>query len=639
MEHSSAALGSLLQPSRWTPLPGVTSPPLRAPTTAGTRPRVYSLLCTWGEGRAGALGHGKARANEVAPRVCVHLVRVQPIRAVTCGASFTLIVAADGTVHGCGELPDAKSRDVPEACDQLRGVEAASVAGGDGRCAACASDGRLFAWGTRSEEAEPTRSPAAPFDGTASDGRGMPLQAIAVACGSLHTLALSSSGRVFSWGLEGLPQTGRSLAVRAPHPKHKAAEARVPELRAIAAVAAGSFHSAAVSGKGRLYVFGDNGDGQLGLGRVGGAVHEPTRVPSLLSVPVRRVACGGHFTALVIEGGALLTFGDNAHGQLGHGGYESTCVPQPVRGLGGVPMMAVSCGYSHAVAQSSLGTLHAWGSNGSGELGIGDESGVSCPLPSQLPVLGTPGVEIVGISCGGFHTAAIVRVRRGLLPALAGSRATELLDEHTRVVASSGAALPVSARDAEAVASPPAGVREARRGGERNSHATTAEQPRLPSQRLQGAGMRSARQRSANLASELGRYKLKLDSLSTDELLGMHSRNLTRALSPRLATAHSAPVLQPLFALPTASSAAKVFESRPGTRQGQSRPCTRGGLRPSTALQAESRPGTSHGQSMRSRTRGGSSRPVTAAAERAPDEDAFLGAYPGRAGNNILILD
>ena len=44
--------------------------------------------------------------------------------------------------------------------------------------------------------------------------------------------------------------------------------------------------------QGRLWMFGTNGDGQLGLGVAVGEAHLPTRVPSLLSVRVEAVACG-----------------------------------------------------------------------------------------------------------------------------------------------------------------------------------------------------------------------------------------------------------------------------------------------------------------------------------------------------------
>ena len=87
----------------------------------------------------------------------------------------------------------------------------------------------------------------------------------AIACGNWHSLALSEYGDVYSWGWNEHGQLGPSLGEFQP-------VVSVPTLvewgkeedRNFTAISAGNRHSAALSDKGTVYVWGWNGYGQLG---------------------------------------------------------------------------------------------------------------------------------------------------------------------------------------------------------------------------------------------------------------------------------------------------------------------------------------------------------------------------------------
>lgn len=146
-------------------------------------------------------------------------------------------------------------------------------------------------------------------------------------------------------------------------------------------------------------------------------------------VEVRTVACGGFFTAAVVAGGGMVTFGANECGQLGHGGREAERAPRLVRALEGTPIAQVACGACHLVALSETGALHVCGRNGDGELGTGDLVGANAELPRRLPLFGDPGVCTVAVACGSFHTAAVVRLSRRRLGGLVGERAAAAVEE------------------------------------------------------------------------------------------------------------------------------------------------------------------------------------------------------------------
>ena len=63
--------------------------------------------------------------------------------------------------------------------------------------------------------------------------------------------------------------------------------------------------------------------------------------------------------------------------------------------------IACACGYSHTITLSNDGTVHSFGYNRTGELGLGHNKDVSVPTPiPNLP-------QINMISCGGFFTVCV----------------------------------------------------------------------------------------------------------------------------------------------------------------------------------------------------------------------------------------
>jgi alpha-tubulin suppressor-like RCC1 family protein len=95
-----------------------------------------------------------------------------------------------------------------------------------------------------------------------------------IAAGSAHTLVLTSNGRVLAWGSNtegqlGLGEESEELAYT-PQEVYFPAKAAADNGCGLAKVACGSYHSAAVSNDGQLFVFGDGEGGKLGLGHAEG---------------------------------------------------------------------------------------------------------------------------------------------------------------------------------------------------------------------------------------------------------------------------------------------------------------------------------------------------------------------------------
>jgi alpha-tubulin suppressor-like RCC1 family protein len=96
-------------------------------------------------------------------------------------------------------------------------------------------------------------------------------------------------------------------------------------------------------------------------------------VPLPLVTSARSVACGATHCFAVTPDGALTAWGSNLSGELGIGGYgtpfDGPVQPTSVPGITGV--VAVSPGHDHTLALLADGTVMSWGRNDHGQLGDG----------------------------------------------------------------------------------------------------------------------------------------------------------------------------------------------------------------------------------------------------------------------------
>ncbi len=141
-------------------------------------------------------------------------------------------------------------------------------------------------------------------------------------------------------------------------------------------LAVGDGFSGQISAEGVLSTWGKNTVGQLGHSAGTSPVAQPTLVPGTWT----KVAMGADFTLALDTQGRLYAWGNNSQSQLGSGSLTtSSGTPLPVAVPAGVSVLDFSTGYQHAVLLGSDGQLYAWGFNGLGQLGTGDTSNRSTP--------------------------------------------------------------------------------------------------------------------------------------------------------------------------------------------------------------------------------------------------------------------
>ncbi|CAM0901590.1 unnamed protein product [Alopecurus aequalis] len=176
----------------------------------------------------------------------------------------------------------------------------------------------------------------------------------------------------------------------------------------VSSVACGVKHAALVTRQTEVFSWGVESSGRLGHG-ASTSIFQPCLLESLSTCNVEIIACGEFHTCAVTATGDLYTWGDGTHnaGLLGHGTTVSHWIPKRVSGpLEGLHVSAVSCGTWHTALITSSGQLYTFGDGTFGALGHGNRETIS--YPKEVESL--KGLRTISVSCGVWHSAAVVEV-------------------------------------------------------------------------------------------------------------------------------------------------------------------------------------------------------------------------------------
>ena len=190
-----------------------------------------------------------------------------------------------------------------------------------------------------------------------------------VAAGEYHTIVIRTDGTLWAWGNNGNGQLGLGDTTQRNFP------VQVGTDTAWASIAAGNAHTIAIKTDGTLWAWGYNNNGQLGLG-------DTTQRTSPVQVGIdtnwTTVSAGTNHTLATKTDGTLWAWGYNGNGQLGLGDFTQRTSPVQV-GVG-TTWASVAGGYYHTLATKTDGTLWVWGSSTYGQLGLDSTSDRNAPV-------------------------------------------------------------------------------------------------------------------------------------------------------------------------------------------------------------------------------------------------------------------
>ncbi|VDO80140.1 unnamed protein product [Heligmosomoides polygyrus] len=314
--------------------------------------------------------------------------------SVACGEKHTLILADDGKMWSVGGNDHGQLGRGGRGSGSFTiypvsfsgGVKMIQVAAGRAHSMSVAEDGRLFAWGSN-EHGQLAMPRQISWQETPK--RIVELtEVVQVACGPHHCIALLENGVVAVWGEQ---SDGAILHT----PQIVTQLTGIPIVR----VAAGGRHCVAVSAGGGVYVWGHNEYGQLGTGDT----------QRMSSMHIIEAYCGDSHTLLLSQEGRLFAFGNDAQGQIGGGRkFDKHTNPAAVAELMGSTVTRVACGRNHSVVVIG-GRLYPFGQNAHGQLGNG--SATNQVIPRQTDELD----HVVAVFAG-FDQTFLIRAVGSPMP-------------------------------------------------------------------------------------------------------------------------------------------------------------------------------------------------------------------------------
>lgn len=397
-------------------------------------------LFVWGRNNAGQLGMRAGKMPKTRP-VSIGLAgAASDIASIAAGGfayqyeGHSALLSSEGELFtwganmwgqcGTGESGDGLS--TPQRNQWVGKHKIETIAAGQFSSAAVTEAGEIYMWGLN-DSGQLGKGDFSPGMVEVPQRVHIEGKCTGISIGYAHVLAWTSDGKLLSWGRNFYGQLGVG-----DH-RDKASPQVVSYLQEekVVGAAAGQFHSVVVTARGEVYGFGYNRDYELGVGDNMDRVL-PQMVPTLSGRKVVAVAAGGYHTLALTEDGALYTWGLNSMRQLGRAEKGSGKVPGlvPLQS-GGVfngkqtgkrlKGRAIAAGTWHSLAIGEGGVLFAWGRCEMGALGVacpqpdkdkedkGNQAGYM-PLPQVVDAL--KGKEVVMVAAGAAHTHAVVKSSR-----------------------------------------------------------------------------------------------------------------------------------------------------------------------------------------------------------------------------------
>ena len=290
-----------------------------------------------------------------------------------------------------------------------------------------------------------------------------------ITCGTMHNLALTEDGKIFSWGCLqggqlGLPSDyllNTNKKLNSYNNFYLSNPTLIPYFRdnniKISQISCGEAHSLALNNKGNIYSWGFGSNGQLGLGfcedcfepgqgLVNSRIFEPKLIQifrdyntknneissyNYSKIKINEIKCGKTFSMFISEDKSLFACGINDLGQLGFKDSEKKellyypeiqcfdyIYPSRLRCFNNKKVEKISCGEGHCLAiindiNSNTQSIWSWGNNNFGQIGHGLM--VKTSLPKEVEYLKEYNINhFSDVSCGGFHSLILLKSKYNL---------------------------------------------------------------------------------------------------------------------------------------------------------------------------------------------------------------------------------
>ncbi len=367
-----------------------------------------SKVYCWGYGGVGALGNGQT-ANSPTPSLVdmTGVLAGKSIISISAGVSHAVALDSDGKVYAWGvntngQLGDGSTtqRNAPVAVDTtgvLAGKRIVAISAGGSHTLALDSDGKVYAWGINqgrlgNGSAVQSTVPVAVSTTGVLAGKRI----VAISAGNSHSTAIDSDGIAYGWGTNDYGQLGNNSTTTTNVPVTVTASGVLAGKRLIG-ISAGGEHTLALDIDGKVYAWGRNNSGQLGINSGAATSQVPVEVlaigaSALSGKKVIAVEAGMLNSSIALDSdGQVSAWGYNNNGQLGNNTTTQAIYPIAIGSYGalaGKTITKIAAGYYGTLAVGSDNSLYAWGAGTNGQLGNGSN------LNSLIPVVSTTSIAL-----------------------------------------------------------------------------------------------------------------------------------------------------------------------------------------------------------------------------------------------------
>lgn len=246
-----------------------------------------------------------------------------------------------------------------------------SVQTGANHSIALKNDGTLWAWGNNSSGELGNGGSSEQYSpyqvGSANDWK-----MVATGKSNTHNLAIKNDGSLWSWGYNFYGQLGYDAGVDYAYPVQVGTDTNWRM------VACGMFYSLAIKTDGTLWGWGSNAFGQVNNNISSQFVLEPTVISA--ETHWANIVCGDAHNLALTTSGELYAWGFNLYGTVGNGSNTEASL---VNIASDQTWLSIAAGDSHSLAVRSDQTLWSWGYGSNGQLGNGELYSTN-NLPEQV---------------------------------------------------------------------------------------------------------------------------------------------------------------------------------------------------------------------------------------------------------------
>lgn len=237
--------------------------------------------------------------------------------------------------------------------------------------------------------------------------------------GLKNSSIITSNHRVFVWGYNRYGQVGDGTTIDRIEPVDITSRFNLAEGEVIVKIKVTGNHSIALSSLGRVFTFGYAGDGQLGNGYNYGSTNiwDITANFNLIEEEmIIEIDSGLNQSIAITSLNRIFTWGCNEFGQLGNGTIVDSNLPVDITNLfnfgSSEGVESVTLGWDHSTLLTTDKRLFAWGSNHYGEIGIGEAPHQLTPLDITANIGLLPGEYILYNKANWFNNLVITSTGR-----------------------------------------------------------------------------------------------------------------------------------------------------------------------------------------------------------------------------------